>query len=171
MDANPDDIKVYLSLRGALIDYATPIIGCRARAEDVVQEAWIRFVQRQQPGSVAKLRSVVQPEPYLYRIVRNLALDWLRRPDAETAPTPEEAEDCDTTPSAEHTVIQQDRLQRLARVLAELPERKRIAFNMHRLEGKSLQEIAAHLDISVVRAHQLVKDAMRHGVARLAQDD
>jgi len=36
-------LEVYLSHRSALVDYATPILGCRARAEDVVQESYVRF--------------------------------------------------------------------------------------------------------------------------------
>jgi RNA polymerase sigma-70 factor (ECF subfamily) len=67
-------LKLYLTHRAALIDYATPIVGCRARAEDVVQEAYIRFV----PARVADAR-IEQPVAYLYRIVRNVALDWTRR--------------------------------------------------------------------------------------------
>jgi len=177
MEACPDDIEVYLSLRSSLIDYATPIIGCRARAEDVVQEAYIRFTQRRQRevGEQTRddqLSKVIEPEPYLYRIVRNVALDWLRRPDSETTSFQTHNETDETTaPNPETVCLHQERLRRLATALAELPERKRTAFNMHRLEGKSLQEVANHLDISVVRAHQLVKDCIRHGLSRLDPED
>nr|WP_269807513.1 sigma factor [Pseudomonas sp. NMI795_08] len=65
--------------RPALVDYATPIVGCRARAEDVVQEAWLRFSR--QPGDA----DIRHPASYLYRIVRNLALDQTRRTATEKA--------------------------------------------------------------------------------------
>lgn len=55
----------------------------------------------------------------------------------------------------------------LAEALAELPPRTRLAFDMHRIEGRGLQEVADHLGVSVVRAHQLVKDALRHAARRL----
>ncbi|MEM9685259.1 MAG: sigma-70 family RNA polymerase sigma factor, partial [Pseudomonadota bacterium] len=58
----------------------------------------------------------------------------------------------------------------LGEAIAELPERTRIAFHMYRIEGKSLKEIARYLDVSQVRVHQLVKDAIRHGAKRLDRE-
>ncbi|MBO6753108.1 MAG: hypothetical protein JJ903_08525, partial [Spongiibacter sp.] len=37
-------LKTYMTHRAALVDYATPIIGCRARAEDIVQDAFLRYL-------------------------------------------------------------------------------------------------------------------------------
>lgn len=76
-------LQLYLAHRVALVDYAVSLVGCRARAEDVVQEAWLRFSRQ---GDNAAIHS---PASYLYRIVRNLALDQLRRSATEKAqPTP-----------------------------------------------------------------------------------
>ena len=178
--SDPTDLEVYLSHRAALIDYAAPIVGCRARAEDLVQEAFIRFSSRRRRGDTAagansaRRQPIAHPVSYLYRIVRNLALDWLRRPEAsvETRDPATLVQMSAPTATPEQTVLHRDQLRALAEALAELPERTRIAFNMHRLEGRSLEQIAGHLGVSVVRAHQLVKDAIRHGAARLdAQDD
>ncbi|GLT01010.1 hypothetical protein GCM10007897_24010 [Sphingobium jiangsuense] len=36
-------LHLYLKHREALIDQATKIVGDQARAEDVVQDAWLRF--------------------------------------------------------------------------------------------------------------------------------
>ncbi|WP_366522841.1 sigma factor-like helix-turn-helix DNA-binding protein [Reyranella sp.] len=55
--------------------------------------------------------------------------------------------------------------------LAELPERTRIAFTMYRLEGCTLQQVGDRLGVSVVRAHQLVKDAILHAARRLDGTD
>src|SRR3546814_2652242 len=61
-------LNLYLRHRAELIDYATPIVGDRALAEDVVQDAWLRFSEA---GSHdAKTRLIRQPVGYLYRIVR-----------------------------------------------------------------------------------------------------
>ena len=158
--------QLYLSHRAALVDYATPIVGCRSRAEDVVQEAFIRFGRRRK-------EPIVRPVSYLYRIVRNLALDWRRHPEASVEAV--DPVNLDRLPSAattpERAAIDRDQLRVLAEALCELPERTRIAFNMHRLEGRSLKEIADHLGVSVVRAHQLARDAIRHGAERLDADD
>ena len=120
--------ELYARHRRALIDYAAPIVGCRARAEDVVQEAFIRFSGRQategattQAPEESPQAPITHPLPYLYRIVRNLALDWVRRPGAAV-----EAGDPDalsrlpaTTATPEQTVLQRDQLRVLAEPLAE----------------------------------------------------
>ena len=157
--------------RRALVNYASGIVGDRAHAEDVVQEAYIRFSAAGRDGH--KGEPIAHPVSYLYRIVRNLAVDWARRssleppaPDAhEIATTPNE------TPSVEETLLFRDELRVVAEALAELPERTRLAFNMYRLEGYTLQQVADRLGVSVVRAHQLVKEAALHGARRLDESD
>ena len=64
--------------RPALVDYAAPIVGLRASAEDAVQEAYFRFVPP--PGPPADIGS---PASYLFRIVRNIAIDMTRRVSSE----------------------------------------------------------------------------------------
>lgn len=156
-------LQLYLKHRQELIDYAIPIVGGRAQAEDVVQDAWLRFDQHQHSD-------IKQPVGYLYRIVRNLALDLTRRIATEQ-PAPDSDQLLAALPaqtqSVEATVCDQDSLQAIDRALDELPERTRLAFEMHRLGGYRLQEIADHLGISVGLAHQLVHQALSHCAKRL----
>jgi hypothetical protein len=49
-----DKLDIFLRHRADLIDYAAPIVGCRARAEDVVQEAWLRFAAAQFPAGAQR---------------------------------------------------------------------------------------------------------------------
>ena len=159
-----DKLQLYLAHRLALVDYATPIVGCRARAEDVVQEAWLRFSRQK---SEADIR---HPASYLYRIVRNLAVDQTRRITTErTQPDSDELlaglPAFDASP--EQAVSQQDELSAISRALEELPSRTRTAFEMHRLGGHTLQQVAEHLNVSVSLVHQLVRDALSHCLARL----
>ncbi len=158
----PSSLALYLSLRAALVNYANGIVGDRAQAEDVVQEAYIRF-------TAAEATAITHPASYLYRIVRNVALDWVRRPTTESlSALPDQAEGiAHDVPTAEHVVLYRDELRVLGQALAELPERTRRAFTLYRLEGLTLQQVADQLGISVVRAHQLVKDAILHGSRRL----
>src|SRR3546814_11630905 len=65
-------LNLYLRHRAELIDYATPIVGDRALAEDVVQDAWLRFSDA---GShAAHTRLIRPPLAYLYLLVRTLPL-------------------------------------------------------------------------------------------------
>jgi RNA polymerase sigma-70 factor (ECF subfamily) len=154
-------LHLFLEHRARLIDYAAPMVGCRARAEDVVQEAFIRFSS----GDVG----LTQPVGYLYRIVRNLAVDWARHVAVEGGPPDTAALDevAAPIPSPEQAALYRDELKTVAEALAELPARTRMAFEMHRLGGLTLQAIAGRLGISVGLAHQLVRDALTHCAERL----
>src|SRR3546814_14629322 len=83
MGIKEDDKRyaAYLAYRIDLINYATPIVGSRGDAEDVVQEAFLKFVP-EDIGNPTKLN------PYLIRVVRNLALDVRnpRRSDCRERP-------------------------------------------------------------------------------------
>ena len=181
MKPDPWVLEIYLNHRSALVDYAAPIVGCRARAEDVVQDAFLRYSAQQAAGTADGTadgtsnpgQAIAYPVSYLYRIVRNLALDGVRRSavSGESADETTLARLQTATATPEQTTLDRDRLRLLAEALTELPERTRIAFDMHRIEGRSLQEVADRLGVSVVRAHQLVKDALRHASLRLDDDD
>lgn len=153
-------LAVYLAHRDELLNYAHHLLRDRASAEDLVQEAWLRFSSRgDDPGTLA------QPTKYLFTIVRNLALDWLRRRSLHH-PQPITAETIETiasdAPSPERVLYYREELRALERILAGLPERTQVAFIMYRVERKTLQEIAAHLGISVPRVHKMIKDALLH---------
>lgn len=160
-------LDLYVTHRSALVDYAAPIVGCRARAEDVVQEAYLRFSQPPGDG-----RLVDRPVGYLYRIVRNLALDWLRSLGADQRRHEAQgvlAAEGLAVASPEEEAMQRDALRHLQRALAAMPERQSRAFRMYRLEERTLQEIAEALGVSVATAHRLVRDATV-ALARVLRD-
>lgn len=165
-----DTTALFVEHRRSLVDYAAGILGSRAQAEDVVQEAYIRFSVASEKGSSPHGEPILHPLAYLYAVVRNLALNWVRRSsmDAAGSRTSEEiASVASDAPSAETVLLHRDELRELAAALVELPERTRLAFNMNRLEGRPLREVADRLGVSVSRAQQLVKTAMIHGAKRL----
>ena len=150
-----------MSHRVALVDYASRIVGNPAHAEDVVQEAWLRF------GAATRGRRLEHPVGYLYRIVRNLALDRRRRLNLEDRHTAGEAarltaSTADAAPSPEDEAIARQELQRVIAAMDELPERTRIALEMHRFGGCTLKEIAQHLGVSISMAQLLVMQGIKH---------
>ena len=162
-------LDIYMTHRGALVDYATGIVGSRAHAEDLVQEAWLRF------DKAARRRQLRQPLSYLYRIVRNLAMDGRRRMARESRVVTEDSFNvttgtaADDTPSPEKVALYRDELELVMEAIAELPERTRIALEMHRFGGCKLKEIAAFLDISLPLAHVLVMEGVQHCKRRLGR--
>lgn len=156
---------VYFTHRAALIDYATPILGSREAAEDIVQDAFLRFAPAK-----TRIGSPEQTLAYLYRIVRNLAFDVLKHRKVEKR-------EADTgapfwaTPQAEPTPEQAlqygDQVRIVSQVLATLPAEVRVAVEMHRFGGYTLEEVADHLGISVPTAHRHVRSAMLKIASRI----
>lgn len=157
-------LEIFLAHRGALVNYASALTGDHGRAEDVVQEAWLRY------RTASSSRSVDEPVGYLYRIVRNLALDLRRRLSLEShhfvGGLDDAAGRSDET-SAEGALIAREELRNVMAALDELPERTRVALEMHRFGGFKLKDIAAHLGISISFAQALVKEGLKHCQRRL----
>jgi RNA polymerase sigma-70 factor (ECF subfamily) len=154
-------LALYIAHRRKLVNYASGIVGDPGRAEDIVQDAYLRF------RTASSGRMLEEPVGYLYRIVRNLALDVRRRLTLEGRHFDGDAERvvadlAEDKPSPEDEVIARQQLQRVVAAMAELPERTRIAMEMHRFGGCTLREIAAHLGISVSMAQVLVAEGVRH---------
>jgi len=150
---------VLIAHRSLLVNAATAITGCRCRAEDVVQDVFIKVSE----GAPAE--TVRQPLPYLMRMVRNLAIDHYRRRAFECCHYTNE-EDGYEVPSPyagpEANVIQRDLLQHVSDALATLPERTRTAFEMVRIDDHTLQETARKLKVSQTLVHFMVRDATTH---------
>lgn len=160
----PDDksLSLYLSHRSDLVRYASGIVGDRAQAEDVVQEAWLRF-----GAASGRDEGMREPLGYLYRIVRNLAVDGMRRLMREDRVVERDgeaglAEAADEQPSPESKVLARDELRLLMQAMDELPERTRIALEMRRFGGYKLKDIAAHLGVSTTVVHHLVAEGIAH---------
>lgn len=148
--------QMFLRHRKALVDYATPLLGSRADAEDVVQDAYLRFTP-----DVTEER--LPPKTYLFRIVRNLSFNKRSRRKREISlpdtDMPWWAQPMATeTPEAELMFCEQ--VKSVAHIIDALPERTRTVLELYRFEGLTLAEIAKSLDISTPTAHRLLKEAM-----------
>lgn len=161
MPHRKDALKLFLAHRASLIRYARSIVGNIDDAEDVVQEAWLKF------SSVAAKRPMAEPMAYMRTTVRNLAFNGSARkriearifePNGQTDATDVPSD----SPTPESTAISRDEYARILAALEDMPQRMRTAVEMHRLGGKRLKDIAAHLGISVTTAHTLVLDGIEH---------
>ncbi len=140
--------------------YAASIVG--GRSEDVLQDAFAKALPAlQREGAEIDLR------PWLFRIVRNTALNDLR----DSPPSPEllaEALAGGRDPADE--LEQREQLADLMRRLRALPEPQRAAIVMRELEGLGHEEIAAALGLTGGGARQAIyraRQALRDGVGML----
>lgn len=146
--------------RGEMVKYAGAVSGDDANAEDLVQEAWLRCEQ------TARTQMVAKPAHLLWRILRNLSIDRGRKLGRERRMLVADRNDAlwenlsDDQPCVEAMLIARAELAAIQRVLDRLDHRTRQAFEMHRVEGAKLREIADRLGISISTAHGLVGTAM-----------
>ena len=146
--------------RRPLDRFAAAIVG--ARSEDVTQDAFSKALLALR-GSEAE----IELRPWLYRIVRNTALNDLRD---SPPPTEELAESLSGGESAAATAERHEELAELMRRLRALPEPQRAAIVMRELEGLSHEEIAAALGVSGGAARQAIyraRAALRDGLGLL----
>lgn len=165
---NVQILRLYRSYQRELVSYAGSIVGDSDRAEDITQDAYLRF------SAAMADESRDNPVGFLYRIVRNLALDYCRRRQFERALFSHDIDDLvDVLPeersNPEQQAIASNELEQLLAVMSELPERTRLAVEMHRLGGYKLREIAEHMDISTSMAQHLVKEGIKHCQRRFSQ--
>lgn len=114
-------------------------------AEDVVQQAFANILGR---GAAAPADPGAA---YLARAVRNIALNHLRSLRRRAAIEIEGAEIealADLSPSPEMVTLYRAELRRLLEAIARLPERRRQAFALSRIEGLSHAEVAARMGLS-----------------------
>jgi RNA polymerase sigma factor (sigma-70 family) len=134
-----------------LTRYAAAIVG--NRGEDVVQDSFSKaLLALRRDGAEIELR------PWLFRIVRNTALNDLRDrpPSAEAL-----AEAIAGGESPAEAAERREELTDLMRRLRSLPEPQRAAIVMRELEGLSHEEIAAALELSGGGARQAIYRARR----------
>jgi RNA polymerase sigma-70 factor, ECF subfamily len=140
-------------LRPRLIRVAYRMLGSVADAEDVVQDAFLRWL-------AADRNAVLEPEAYLCRIVTRLCLDQLRsarrRREAYVGPwLPEplvEAEDDEVD----------DVTLPLMMALERLSPLERAAFLLHDVFGVGFEEVAETIDREPATCRQLASRARTH---------
>jgi len=141
-----------------VLGYATRLLGDRAEAEDVAQDAMMRL-WRIAPDWRTGEAAVAT---WLYRVVTNLCTDRqrarVRRRSDALDDVPEPADDA---ASAEAGLIEADRMAALQTALDSLPDRQRQAVVLRHIEGMTNPEIAAILEIGVEAVESLTARGKR----------
>lgn len=145
------------TLRGRLFGMAYRMLGSRAEAEDVVQEAYVRWHQ-------ADRQTIRSPEAWLVTTTTRLALDRLRalktERDAYTGPwLPEPLMSDGPPPPDRHVDLASDLSIAFLVLLERLAPDERAAFLLHDVFDSSYADIAALLDKSEAACRQIVHRA------------
>lgn len=141
---------------------AARMLGDRAEAEDVAQEAMLRLWSQAPDWQAGQARITT----WLYRVAVNLATDRLRK--RRGLPLDEAPEPVETTPGAVGRMIEAERAAALDAALMTLPERQREAVILRHLEGLSNPEIAEIMGVGVEAVESLTARGKRGLTAALA---
>lgn len=153
--------SLIITERSALLRRVERLVDDPADAEEVVQSMWLKV------QSVDDTRSILSKRAYLFRLARNLALDF-RRSQQRRGRLADEVQniltDSDDAPGQDRIVDSTQMLERVRTAALALPEPTRTIFRLNRFEGESQQAIARRLGISATT----VENHIRRALAALA---
>lgn len=155
--------EVFEEHRPVLMGVAYRMLGRVSDAEDVVQEAWLRW-------SRADRDAVRAPRGYLVRVTTRLAVDRLRQAQARKGsyvgpwlPEPYATDFGDAVPdTADRAVLTDSVSLAVLVVLESLSPLERAVFVLREAFGYPFADIAATLDRSEAAVRQLAIRARRH---------
>lgn len=146
-------LMVFEEEEGNMLRFAFSLTGKRELAEELVQEAFLQLHKN--------FRTVREPRAWLFRAIRNLALNKARKEGREI----EDEEALRGARGKERPDYDLDRMEALGLVqlyLAELPESDRALVKMKYFEERTYQEIAQDSGLKVgnvgYRLHHLLKE-------------
>jgi RNA polymerase sigma factor (sigma-70 family) len=152
-------------VRASLLAWFRRRVPDQFEAEDLVQESFLRVVQRGDADQVEHL------EGYIYRTATSVLTDRHRRRVVRHADehlaeddAPEVANDDDPYSS----LVGRRTLAVVAAALDDLPERTKTVFVLRRLEGLRHKEIGVRLGISVSAVEKHMERAIQHLARRSA---
>lgn len=151
-----DHLELFEQQRGWLFGLAYRMLGSVADAEDMLQEAWLRWAQ-------CDLEAVRSPRAFLTSVVTRLCIDhnrsarvqretyvgtWLPEPLAEETPAPSAAAELADSLSMAFLLL-----------LERLSPAERAAYLLREVFGCGYDEVAASLERNEAACRQLVKRA------------
>ena len=158
--AEPPWLDVFLANRDELIAFLRRKAGPRHQPHDLLHELFIRM------SCLREARGIDNPKAYLFRAAANLVIDIARADRHRDEKMATVATDYltahDPAPDALQAAIDRDRLRRLDRALAKLPEETRAMIYLLRIDGLSYDAVARLFGVSKSTVEKRVAKALRH---------
>ncbi len=151
------NVEIFAGHRDRLFGIAYRMLGSRADAEDVLQDAWLRWHEQ----DASQLRST---EAWLTTMVTRLAIDRLRAAKAQRAAylgpwLPEPLAEIELVTPESHAEFASDVSVAFMHLLERLGEEERAAFVLHDVFDCDYDDIAETLAKTPVACRQLVHRA------------
>jgi RNA polymerase sigma-70 factor, ECF subfamily len=152
MNADCDPLPWLREHGPRLLAFACQWADCQADAEDVFQEAFIRFWQSRD--------SAREPLPYLYRCVRNVAIDRARAQERKRRHEKQAPARQDAVPP--DILVEQSEMDAgIQAALSRLPREQREVVVLRIWSDMTFRQVSNILSIPLSTAHALYGTAMR----------
>jgi RNA polymerase sigma-70 factor (ECF subfamily) len=167
--ARPETLEeLFAALESPLLAYALRLMGVRSRAEEIVQEAFMKLH--------AHFDEVREPRRWIYRTVHNLALNERRSSDKVLSLHPANAEEPHSSDIADPQPLPDEQIARcegigLVRLsLDTLDERSQELIRLKFHEELSYKEISARTGLKVGHVGYLLHHAIKAVSEELAKN-
>lgn len=142
-------LQELIANRDLFLCEATRILGAPDQAEDVLQEAALRCICRKSSHS-----RIERPRHFAWRMIRNLAIDRLRR-DRHLV-TGEQIDPATSTSNPEICLAGRQALRQLNTLLDSCPRRDKEVFLRHRVRGEAQNRLAEQFGLSPARINAII---------------
>lgn len=147
---------IFNSYRQKVYSYALKIIKCKATAEDIVHDVFLKIWTHKNLNEINHLES------YLKIVSRNTTLKVLRRQSLEVHTSNELSRSWQETHNeTEEIIILNDFSKILNQAIDSLPNQQRLVYNLCREEGLKYAEAAERLSLSPLTVKTHMQLALR----------
>jgi RNA polymerase sigma factor (sigma-70 family) len=141
--------SIFMGIQRSLAKVASTIAPPK-EIEDIVQETYVRICE------ISNEEPIHSPRSFMYRIVKNLALDYVKRAENRLSISLDDNEDTEIQDLIEqnredstfNTVASKEEFELFCCAVRQLPVQCRRVFVMKKVYGYSQKEIATDLNIS-----------------------
>ncbi len=162
---NSSQREALLAELSGLKRFCFSLTGSQADADDLLQATVEKVLEKGMPEDA-------HPAKWAYRVCKNAWIDELRSREVRQR-YPEQAEEPDSSPSAELVAVRERQVSAVGEALERLPAEQRLALTLVAVEGKSYAEAAEILEVPMGTIMSRIARARRQlaDTIDLADDD
>ncbi|QKF59741.1 RNA polymerase sigma factor [Aliarcobacter lanthieri] len=137
-----------------LLYFSFKLVGDKEKAKDVIQEAYIRFLEIKDKYEINNERA------YLYKITKNIVVqEALENNKLQSTIYEENLHFIPDYEQPEEIIIQEDQEKIFMQIIEELPQRAKEAYILYTIDGYTRKEIASIMDTTSNSVEKLIKRA------------
>ena len=141
--------------QSGLIRYAYRMVKNRELAQDMVQEAFVRYIKNPPRYGLPKQRA-----SWLFRVTHNLCIDYMKR-ETKRKDIYEKVEKPTEVPQPGEELVARENWGQMERFVEQLSENQQTVIYLFFQQGKSYKEIEAITDLSLSNVGMLLHRGLK----------